>query len=338
MVKTDGSYLYYYNETEKAVFILDAKTTPKTPSIVKKIHLPEHFYNVQLYVSSGRLVIIAGGYSATDYSKMGYYINRNSKTYTIVFDTTDVKNTKLAKLYSSDGDYTESRRIGDMLYVLSNNFFNYPYYNIKNVDDIQIDIGKMLPQKLDISKTDILAEQNLELQNKKLPYKVSSGYVTDCSRISYTLPDTETLKKTNFNPGYTIISSINLADPSQEVQSTVVAGSNTQIHMSEKNLYMTEALYEPYNFSCPANARCAMPFFWGGTQNTLIHKLALDGAKISYQSTGLVPGAPLNQYSMDEYQDNFRIITSQWQPTQSTGLYILNKNLENVSKLVDLAP
>lgn len=276
MVKTDGSYLYYYNETEKSVFILDARDTTGAPKLVKKIHLPENFYNPQLYVTNNRLVIIASGYSQTDYSKMGYYINRNSKTYTIVFDTTDKNNTSLLKLYSSDGDYKESRRIGDTLYVLSNNSFSFPFYNYKSEDDIKIDFEKMLPQKLDISKTSNTKEQNLVLQNKELPYKVAQGNVVNCNNISYSLPDAETLKKVGFNPGYTIISRIDLKDPAQEVLTSVVAGNNNEIHMSEKNLYMTEAIYEPYNYSCPPNARCAMPFFWGGNQNTLIHKLNIE--------------------------------------------------------------
>jgi hypothetical protein len=59
--------------------------------------------------------------------------------------------------------------------------------------------------------------------------------------------------------------------------------------MSTENLYMTEGIWQANNFSCPANARCAMPFFWGGTQNTLIHKLNIDGNDISYQDSGLIP-------------------------------------------------
>lgn len=338
MVKTDGSYLYYFNETEKAVFILDARNTTSAPTLVKKIHLPENFYNPQLYVTDNRLVIIASGYSQTDYSKMWYYINRNSKTYTIVFDTTDKTQTSLLKLYSSDGDYKESRRIGDMLYVLSNNSFNYPFYNIKSIDDIDIDFEMMLPQKLDISRTDTLSEQNLVVEDKELPYSISTGNIIDCNNISYSLPDEETLKNIGFNPGYTIISSINLKDTKQEVTTKVVAGNNNEIHMSSENLYMTEALYEPFDFSCPPNAMCARPFFWGGTQNTLIHKLNIDGPKIAYQDTTLIPGAPLNQYSMDEYEGNFRIITSVWQPKRSTSLYILDKDLETLSSLENLAP
>jgi inhibitor of cysteine peptidase len=101
---------------------------------------------------------------------------------------------------------------------------------------------------------------------------------------------------------------------------------------------MSEGIWQANNFSCPPNAICAMPFFWGGSQNTLIHKLNIDENNIEYQDSALVPGAPLNQYSMDEHDENFRIITSAWSPERSTGLYILDKNLELTSSLTDLAP
>jgi uncharacterized secreted protein with C-terminal beta-propeller domain len=108
--------------------------------------------------------------------------------------------------------------------------------------------------------------------------------------------------------------------------------------MSNDNLYMTEGIWQANNFSCPPNARCAMPFFWGGSQNTLIHKLNVSQSSVKYQDSALVPGAPLNQYSMDEYRGNFRIITSAWSPERSTGLYVLDENLDRLSSLTELAP
>lgn len=337
IIKTDGKYIYYFNDTEKAVFIIKAGVSGPE-EVVKKINMPKNFYNSQLYLTDDRLVIIASGYSQTDYSKRGYYINRNSKTYTIVFDIESAENPELLKLYSSDGDYGKSRRIGDYIYVLSRNYFNYPYWNIQNEDDIVIDAEKFLPKKLDISKTETTSEQNLELKGTSLPYNVRIGNVTDCSSISYNFPDAETLKNTSFNPGYNIISIIDINDTKKQVETEVIAGSNSEIFMSTDNLYLTEGIWQQDNFSCPPNARCAMPFFWGGTQNTLIHKMNIDGMKVDYQDSALVPWAPLNQYSMDEYKGDFRIITSQWSPERSTGLYILDEDLEKVSDLTDLAP
>ncbi len=335
-VKTDGKYLYYYNEQERAVFILEAQGN--ATNIIKKIHLPENFYNIWLYVTSGRLVIVAGGYSQSHHAKGWYHLNRNSQTYTIVFDTTTINSPELIKLYSSDGDYSRSRRIGDYVYVISQNYFNYPYWNIKNVDDIVVDADKMLPQQLDISKTSNTNEQNLTVKNKNLPFKARRWDVTDCSSISYSFPDEETLKNTGFNPWYNIISAINITESENPVTTQVIAGNNSEIYMSQSNLYMTESIYQVNNFSCPPNALCAVPFFWGWSQNTLIHKLNIDKDSVVYQDSGLVPGSPLNQYSMDEHEGNFRIITSSWQPERSTGLYILDENLKKVSDLTHLAP
>jgi len=336
IVKTDGNYHYYYNQTQQSVFIVSADWGDL--ELIKKIKLPQSFYGVELYIDTNRLTIIASSYSQTDYSKRGYYINRNTKTYTVVFDTQNKQKPELIKLYSSDGNYQSSRKIGDYVYVLSTNYFNFPYYNISSVDDIEIDAKKFLPQKLDISKTDTLSEQNLVIKNKNLPYKARSWDIVDCSNISYSFPDQETLENSNFNPWYNIVSAINIREVGQQVSSTVIAGSNSEVYMSQDNLYMTEGIWSASNYDCPPNARCAMPFFWGGTQNTLVHKLNIDDENISYHESALVPWAPLNQYSMDEYNGNFRIITSQWSPEQSTGLYVLDNNLNSVSSLTNLAP
>jgi len=291
-----------------------------------------------LYVDDNRLVIIATGYSNTDYSSRGFYVNRNTKTYTIIFDTTNKREPELLRLYSSDGDYWKSRKIGDTLYVLSRNYMNFPYWNYKNVDDIEIDAQSILPQSINISRTSNAWDQNLVLSGKQYPYSVDAWSVSDCSDISYNLPDEETLKNTSFNPGYNIISAIDISKSDSPVKTQVIAWSNTEIYMSEDNLYLTEWIWTQDNFSCPPNAMCAMPFFWGGSQNTLLHKLNIDWQSISYQESALIPWSPLNQYSMDEFEGNFRIITSQWSPERSTGLYVLDSDLKKVSSLTNLAP
>jgi inhibitor of cysteine peptidase len=332
IVKTDGKNIYYYNVTQNAVYIIKAGTL----ELQKKINLPKNFWAPVLYLGENRLTIVASGYSEIDYTSKGYYINRNSKTYTIVFDTTTIVSPKLLKLYLSDGNLTESRKIGDYLYVLSNNYFNFPYWNYKNVDDISLDIGKILPQKVDVSQTSDESAQNLTIKGQEFPYSVTPGGVADCNNIEYSFPDEETLKNTSFNPGYNIISVIDIKNTSKEVKTKVIAGSSVNVHMSLNSLYLTESIWHNEPFRCPIDAMCMRPFFWGGTSNTLVHKMNVEWMSVKYQDTTLVPGAPLNQYSMDEYNGNFRIITSEWQPDRSTGLYILDKNLEKVSELTGL--
>ncbi len=334
VIKTDGTYIYYYNQSNTAIYIVHAANR----EVLKKINLPKNFWNPVLYIDDDRLIIVASGSSTTDYSSRGYFINRNSKTYTIVFDTADKSNPELLKLYSSDGNMTNSRRIGDKLYVLSNNYFNFPYWQYKDIDDIDIDVESILPKKLDISKTDSDSDQNLTLKWKSLPYNIQSWDIADCNSIEYSLPDKDTLEESDFNPGYNIVSIIDIRDTTTPAETKVIAGSNSNVYMSLDNLYLTEWIYQQNNFTCPPNALCAVWSFWGGTQNTLIHKLSIDGSDLTYQQTWIVPWSPLNQYSMDEYDDHFRIITSQWRPERSTWVYIFDENLELASSLTELAP
>ncbi|MDO8661274.1 MAG: beta-propeller domain-containing protein, partial [Candidatus Woesearchaeota archaeon] len=73
-------------------------------------------------------------------------------------------------------------------------------------------------------------------------------------------------------------------------------------------------------------------------EQTRIHKISLDKGNIKYQASNSVPGRVLNQYSMDEYQDVFRIATTTgWQGSES-NVYALDKNLKQIGSLEGLAP
>lgn len=327
LVKTDGKYIYYYNETDKYVYIVTAWDL----KIIKKIKLPDTFYNPVLYIWNNKLTIISSGYSNTDYSKMGYWINRNSKTYTIVFDTTKIENPILTKMYVVDWDLSKTRKIGDLVYVVSTNNFSIPYYDFKSVDDIEIDTSKILPKKIDISKNTDTAKQNLNLRGKKLPYNITAWNVAKCSEIEYVLPDKETIKKYDFDPSYNIISIVDTKDTSKEVKTKVIAWSNAELYMSTENMYLTSYMYNSYDFSCPANARCIMPWFSRWT-NTLVHKVNIKWSDLKYQKSTIVPWNPLTQYSMDEYKWDFRILTqtNNWDNNGNnshTDLYILDKDM-----------
>ncbi len=328
IVKTDGKYIYYYNETQKAVIIASVWDQ----KVVKKIQVPTQFYTPVLYLADGTLTIVSSGYSQTDYSKWGFWIDRNSKTYVIVYNIKNPTTPVLEKLYMIDGSMTQSRRIGDYVYVLSNNSFQIPYYTFQTEENIDLSAGKILPKKTDLSRTSVPSAQNVTVSWKKVPYNISAWNVSNCDAIEYVLPDEETLKNYDFSPSYTIISAINIKNPSQKVETKVIVGNNAEIYMSLENLYLTSHMYQSYNFTCPVGRWCFAPWYPRGA-NTLVHKLNISWAKISYQDSALIPGSPLTQYSMDENGGNFRILTSinSWENTQNesyTDLYILDKNLK----------
>ena len=156
--------------------------------------------------------------------------------------------------------------------------------------------------------------------------------IANCSEIEYVLPDSETMKEYGFSPSYNIISIINTKDTENDVKTKVIAWDNSEIYMSLDNLYLTSNIYKTYNYSCPINSQCIMLWYprW---QNTLVHKVNVDWNVLKYQDSTIIPWSPLTQYSMDEYESNFRILTStnNWfwiNQERHTNLYILDKNLK----------
>jgi uncharacterized secreted protein with C-terminal beta-propeller domain len=80
------------------------------------------------------------------------------------------------------------------------------------------------------------------------------------------------------------------------------------------------------------------------TRKTIIHKISIDEDKIEYVAKGSVPGRLLNQFSMDESGDRFRVATTeeyyiQHQGTvRSNAVYVLDEQLSIVGELDDIAP
>jgi len=317
IVKTDWKYIYYYNDEYDYVYIIEAWTL----DIIKKIKLPTNFYSPVLYISDNRLVIVSSGYSNATYSWYRFY--RNTKTYVIVYDTTDIENLVLSKLYLVDWNLSKSRLIWDYLYVISNTSFNIPYYTFAEDKDIDINVNNMIPKSIELTKNIEDTSKNLEVWWKKLPYSLKAWNVASCNEIEYVLPDEETLKKYDFSPSYNIISTINIKDSNEDVTKKIIAWSNTEIHMSLENLYLTSYLYRSYDFNCSRWSYCIVPWYPRG-QNTLIHQISVDANDLEYQNSSIVPWTPLNQYSMDENDGKFRIITQSNYPELATNLYILN--------------
>ena len=80
-------------------------------------------------------------------------------------------------------------------------------------------------------------------------------------------------------------------------------------------------------------------------ERTVIHKFSL-GSNVKYEGSGEVGGHVLNQFSMDESGDFFRIATTSGElggfgsnsKSVENGIYVLDESLEVVGKLEGLAP
>lgn len=123
---------------------------------------------------------------------------------------------------------------------------------------------------------------------------------------------------------YTIITSFSLDNIEEKANVETFIGTGNEIYCSKENLYVTKVEYNYEDESV----------------KTLIRKFAIYGGNIKYVAEGEVPGSLLNQFSMDEYNKNFRITTtlgSTWNETSENNLYVLDEKLNIIGELTGLA-
>ena len=139
----------------------------------------------------------------------------------------------------------------------------------------------------------------------------------------YLIPATSIYYYNGTDPhyAYTTVASINTQKPKDPVTSkTFLLGSSSTVFCSANYLYLTT----------------------GGYSSTGVHKIKLDNGNIEGIADGSVPGWVLNQFSMDESNNYFRIATTTGHAwgvsTSKNNVYILNAYLKIVGRLEDLAP
>ncbi len=100
---------------------------------------------------------------------------------------------------------------------------------------------------------------------------------------------------------------------------TVMMGGASTMYVSTNNIYVT------------------YPTWTDGSHYTSIYRVSINGNQLTFEAQGSVPGSVLNQYSMDEYNGNFRIATNWYSESQISNVYVLNSNLTIIGKLEGLA-
>ena len=118
---------------------------------------------------------------------------------------------------------------------------------------------------------------------------------------------------------YTTFVAMNLKNTTEApVYLPIMLGGTCSMYVSLNNIYVT---------------------YGGWNGNTTIYRIRVQDSNMTCEARGTVPGRERNQFSMDEYNDYFRIETTTWTPTWTTqtNLYVLDMNLSVVGKLEGLA-
>ena len=327
IVKTDGSSLFMLRSNE--VRIVDAKNPGYLKNAATITFATDgSFSPMDLYVEGNHLVVIGsswenqggpirimeGGAQEKMASSMiwpGPWDARRSFTVVKIYNISDVENPSLERTVSIEGNSVSTRRIGDRLYVVTNQSPRY--------------YGQPIPLGAAVKETDIVPVIKDSARNNTVEAAVP------CSRVTI-LPHVP-------SPSYLIVSVVPLKDTKAEVKRSAVLGSGENVYASLEHLYVAATDWN-YGWDLASLDR-------GTHQQTRLYRFAFTNDGASFQAQGMVPGRILNQFSMDEHENNFRIATTvdqTWFPQgneqkpSTNNLYVLNRDLETLGSITDIAP
>ena len=310
IVKTDGEFIYRirYNAEDSLGVVDIIKGYPVDATVKVATYIPKG-RPTDLYINGDYMVVItdmihAG--KAVAYDKVGFYQDRN-KVSVQVLSLKDKSKPKLLKNVSVDGYILSSRIIDKRLYLVTNKYVYYDMLNAKETESLG------LPSYSD--SADGSVSKTLDL-----------GEIAYCPEA--------------LSPNYIIITSLNLKDLTEEAKVTAYLGQSNKIYCSEENLYITG-----YNSGRKGVIRELLGLQRDKEEeiSTAVYKFNLKNGEALYHSKASVPGTIINQFSMDESNDEFRIATTRGYLKDNKGyvtdnnLYVLDKGMKLKGKIENIA-
>lgn len=325
IVKNDGKYVYAISNN--TLFIINAFPASEM-EIISKIDFNSQLTPIELFIFEDKLVLFANKntyspeiyYASTEgkarvasfsMMRMPYYYNSGAVSV-FVYNISDKTDPTLEKEISFEGSYVNSRLIGENAYFVIN---SYPKYDCEKEDDLCV-----IPMMSNDGVESKIAQVN---EIGIVPRVTPRSFVT--------------------------IASVNLN--SLDLEKETVLASTDNIYSSQNNLYLADNYWDGYNSSgvLPYEIEAFVKSIYypniSTTQKTIVNKFSLNNGKVSFVAQGIVPGTVLNQFSMDEFENNFRIATTVENYSDSIGvsrsnnnLYVLNSNMNLVGSIEGIAP
>ena len=362
-LKNDSKYVY--TVSRNTLSIIDVYPA-ESARVILKIALDiesQHIHH--MFLNGDRLVIFYNGQSDEEIIPQYDFVPRRSYspvTHALIMDVSDKENPKILKDYSIDGHYSDARMIGDYAYFVTNSNVDYQYPKFPVIMERSIPI--MTPDAFYFDNIEQLSNFNtLTVINIFDETINSETFLMGHTGTFYVSEDNFYLtyqqnmpfgfyENSAQNRFFDVIVPLlprNIQDEIKSIQNDSTISTSTQwIKISEimqetynsmdkdskEDLFekIREALNE-YDVKMQEDAR-----------KTIIHKISIDESKIEYVAKGSVPGRLLNQFSMDQDGDRFRIATTteyytQYQGTvRANAVYVLNEQLDIVGGLDQIAP
>jgi uncharacterized secreted protein with C-terminal beta-propeller domain len=366
-LKNDGKYVYVLSG--ERLTIVDA-FPPKDATIAIKIALDiqDGQYLQNMFLNNNTLVIFYQEYSEDfviqeyDFAPQPVY---QPKTHAMVLDVTDRENPEVLNDYEISGNYNNARMIGEQVYlVTSSELYNYrqpilPLVTESSRTIVRPDIYYFDNPELyyafnTITSIDIgddkqsAVNSTTFMMNPASTMYVSEDNIYIAYEKNYPYYYYQTNTRDRFFEAVVPLLPKDVQDEIKEID------SNNGLSSSEKWDRVSELLQDTYNsMSEPEKNQLFKEIqealaaydekIAKETQTTVIHKISIGSDGINYSSRGEVPGRLLNQFSMDESGDRFRVATTSEFYSQYRGstlynnVYVLDNDMKIVGDLEEIA-
>lgn len=362
-IKNDSKYVYIVSQN--TLSIIDAYPA-ESAKLVLKIALDiESQYIQNMFLNDDRLVIFYNGQSDDEVIPQYDFVPTRSYspvTHALIVDVSDKGHPAILKDYSIDGYFMDARMIGDYAYFVTNSNIDYQYPRLPIIMEDSVRI--MTPDAFYFDNVEQFSNFNTLTAIDIFGDKINSeSFLMGYSGTFYVSEDNFYLTYQQDMPfGFYENSSqdrfFDVVVPllPNNIQEQIKAIKNdSSINSSAQWMKISELMQRSYNQMDKKDKeelfekiREALNEYdvkiQEDTRKTIIHKISIDEDKIEYVAKGSVQGRLLNQFSMDENGDRFRVATTteyyvQHQGTvRSNAVYILDEELNIVGGLDKIAP
>lgn len=306
IVKTDGAYIYsILGNTE--ITVTDIRN-PAELKIATTIPVDDDYYPTQLFLHEQMLIVLGDKYVAYEENRQvskRTRLKRNEMTTVRLYDISKPEQPELIREIGTEGYLNSARKTGDYLYYVTNMHPNY--WAMEELDHTYLRPG--------------ISDSNEGEEMTPLAYE-------DIAILPGTMEST-----------YSVITAVDLSSAAQaEVLTKGYLGGSEQLYMSKDNLYLTATNYE----LSEADSSATDSSWRGGSGNTEVFKFGLSQTDVTFASSAQLQGSLLNQFSMDEYQGNFRAVTTDgdmWDERNmsTNNLFIFDEKMNQIGSVENLA-
>ncbi|MBC8351860.1 MAG: beta-propeller domain-containing protein [Planctomycetes bacterium] len=336
LVKTDGEYLYIANDGRLS--IIDARN-PSELSLAAELPLDSHA--AELYVSGDRLVVLSNEplvfydvINLADASFPGRY--SGPQTSVAIYDIADRTSPELIQETILDGSVTASRRIDDLVYLVTSDSLASPVPNIEceaptsGTPHASTEGGTIVTHQLFApapywpdappvtcvyeTQEEYLERVEVDFLDLIMPLfetTDSSGEVVASGMISEPTDIYKPLVDDPSNLTSIVVFDLAVVAPGISASTGVMTGYSSTVYAAAENIYVATISYSG-----------------DGNVSTILQQftIAEGGANVGLAAVGNIAGSLLNQFSIDEHEGFLRVVTSiGWSADRTNQLFVLEQ-------------